>query len=547
MRIWRRIVVRQQSWTTKMDTRVRPRLREHALAGQENLPPQARPIAGLVESDVMLIALEIHGTVVDPHAGQPWQSRSARPLVANAFAQTVTRCQQQAVELSAPHDQDALHWADEADDASRAAEQAAQEADKILDTNITSIDGGMTTSRAVLAEHKADLTLAAERKACGDNRHAERPIERAWILLAAFVFGALDLLLLWRPVFGLTLPPDSSTMIFKWCMALFFTLAQALFVDFAVQRFHDREQVSTDRRNAVLDRNRALRAGDFSRTAPDETQLREADHDYRQAMYLLIATAMMMGLIGAVRVAKITREGARTVAEATLFGAVIGLILAGMILLVAWLACRSNDLGRRLCTGAHIVAEIDERFRRAREHATDSCAESRRLLARATDAQARASEEREWVMSAYRQAMLLAAGWLGLDWLPEDSRELAVTRILPVRQEAERKVLETDARLVRVDEWLAGHLTIADHRQPALPASATTPGSAALPALRTRVLTTDHRLVPIEQQLEPAPRIPVLLLAVGGAAVILAAFLTAHTLDPAATQTLASTPFTLVA
>jgi hypothetical protein len=511
---------------------VRPRLREDGRLGQEHLPPQAAPIAGLVDPDVLLIACEIHGIVIDPATDQPWRGQRKEPLVRSAYSQAVTQCQQQAVELSKPHDQEALHRVNAADRASRDAKHAMAESAKVHDETVIGVDGAAVTARAAIAGHAADEELAAERAVSGDHRHAERPFDRVWVILASGIFAVLDLLLLWRPALGLS-GTLSSTMIFKWGMAFFMAAAQMLFVDFAVLRFRSKEQISTDRRNAVLDSNRAIELRRPSRLAPRPQQVDEADDGYRGAIYLLIAAAMAMGLIGASRVAKILRGGSQSVMEATLFGALIGMFFAGLVLLVGWLACRGNSLGRRLREGAQVVDGIRARQESIRAAARSAGTAARRQLALAGESVTLAAEHRAYVVSAYQQAMQLVTGWLGLDQPPQET-EVTVTRELLTRNEFDGLRSEVEARLTDVETWLAGG-TVTAEVLPALTGATdgpTEPGRE----LALRVFA-GRTIVPLEQSLEPKPRTPLAVLAAGLVMVASTAFLTAYLIEPTITAT----------
>jgi len=519
-------------WNKRRDADAEPsqppprRLRQRKI-GIEYLPRRARPTAHLADLDVLLIASDIHLRVVDPTTEQPWDADRREALVGNSFAVEVTSCHQEAVELSTPEDEVALHWVNRAEAASQAAKHAIDDARRIPDDNTEDVNGAAVTARAVAAEHDTDRSLAAEREVTGDYRHTERPIENAWIVVAAAVFAVLDLLLLWRPVLGLSFT-GSAGMVLKWCLAVFFSIGQALFVENVLRRYRERERDSNDRRAAVQDRNRVVRRAVLGQSLPPEPDLKDvadADQRFVDAMYWLLLASALLGLIGAVRVAILSRGSGQSVAEATLFGAVVGLILGGLVLLVGFLSCRGNQLGTRLRSGARLIVDVDRRIAAACAEALAAADVARHDLSMAAAARSRADETRVWVVSAYWQAMLMASGWLGLDAPPTQNPSLTVDRTLPVRDEAERKRGEIERVLADVEEYLATRPVLT----PPAPLVAITAGAWAAPghpttAVEVRIRPHDKRIIGLEQELPPRRGTPRLLIVAGVVGAVLVSF-----------------------
>lgn len=435
------------------------RLKERNIA-EEHIPPRARAIWPSIDPQVGTIAVIVHNMVVNPATGQPWNGQTAQVSAPAAFAQGVAMGQEEAVTLSEPEDAEYLQRVDRADEHANLANAMIEDTDKIPDDSVEFPPGSWVNGREAVATHRADRELAAEREQAGDSRHRQREIERIWVVLAAVVLTALDMMLLWRPLLNLG-EINTAGALYKWVLALAFAGAQAFFIDLAVHKYRERERDATERRDAVRDHNRAARRsleqGDLAAVAQSSTdieEIRTADRELQGAYRWLLTTAAIVCVIGVVRVTFLSRGGGQSVAEATLFGAVVGLMLGGVVLLLGSMACRGNRLGERLRAGAAVVADIGDRIQEGEGRVGDARDAARTELAAADRAHIQAENNRAWALGQYRQALLLATSWLALAKPPVDHTELIAPRELAIADAAAQKAHVIADKLRAVDQWL---------------------------------------------------------------------------------------------
>lgn len=443
------------------ESRMQRRLKERHIA-QETIPSQAATLTGQISQQVLAIAVLIHNMVINPFTRQPWTpDQSVEDGARTAFAEGLAMCQEEAVTISLPGDEASLQRANDAECDVDLAGHSIEQTMQILDDNVDYPPGSQCRARQAINEHQADRNLSLERERDGDVRHQQRAIERGWTVIAALVLSGLEVLLLWKPVLGLSAVAFADDLV-KWCLALGFAAAQTLAIDFTVHRFREREREATDRHDAVNDFNRIVRQGPHredlaaaAQSPPDLDKVREADAALTRAHQLLGLVAGGVGLVAIIRVAFLVREIGRSILEATVFAAFVGLLLGALVYLLGLIACRGNRLGDRLRAGAEVVADIDNRILEGTNrvaHARDS---ARLNLIAAAEARTWAEETREWVVDQYRQALLLAARLLGLPQPPVALSELVVSRELKVADATSKKIDEANNKLIKVNQWLA--------------------------------------------------------------------------------------------
>ncbi|MBV9161854.1 MAG: hypothetical protein JO281_09950 [Pseudonocardiales bacterium] len=426
---------------------------------ENQLSEQAWLDRGKIDPDVFATAVTIHNGVINPNTGQQWGDRPIEVLFVNSCVDMAGECQNWTREQCRPHDYCSLQRATQAREVVAVAKDAMHDMEKEREENVKDSLGGVSPVRDVISNHKSDLVLAADRERDGDNRHLDKPVAHAWIVVSASVFAALDLVLLWRPVFQLA-AVSSARMLGQWVAAVALTAATTLFIETTVRHYRRAERQSTDRRDAVRDRNRAVRrvqSGNFSVITgrePDLTQVDTVDGKLRSAGALLLGAAAATAVIGAARVAYLARGGGLSILESALFAVVAALFLGGLVVLMGSLSCRGNRLGDRLRFGTEVVIGVEQRDRERRQEVAEAREEARRLLVAADKAAAQAAETHEWVIAGYQRSMLLSCRWCGLD-----------TSVLkgvgfgagprPLAEEAASKKKEVVALLKVIDEWLA--------------------------------------------------------------------------------------------
>ena len=508
--------------------RMRHQLTERNI-GEEQIPHQAKVVWGNIDRQQGTIAVLIHNLVVNPHTGQAWNGRSIEAGAPLAFAQGLAMAQQEAGDQSLPDDEECLRHATQASQHADIAGAVIEETEKILDDTVEYPPGSRCIGRKAIAGHHADQELARQREQDGDSRHQQRPVERYWIILAALVLAALDVMILWRPLLNLD-SLDSAGSLYKWVLALAFAGAQALSIDLAVHKYCERERANTELRDAVKDYNRSAQGGLAESDLAAVTQrpralddLPAADEKLRAAYRWLFTTAAGVGVIAVFRVAFLSRAGGQSIIEATVFGAFVGLFLGALVLLIGSFACRGNRLGDRLRAGAGAVADIESRIQEGDRQVAEARDAARGELTNAEKARARAVDTREWVLQQYRQGFLLATGWLGRAKPPVALADLVVPRKLEIAAAATDQVHAASNKLEVIDRWLAGKHVVAETL-----ADSSTPGAAlALPQATSAVRIIEAprpgehgRVVPVGCRMDPAPTEPRWLLVVATVAAI---------------------------
>lgn len=436
------------------------RLTERNLA-EELVPDQAKAVWSSIDPQQGTIAVLIHNQVVNPSTGQLWKGQSVETLARPAFANGLAMAQQEAVDLSQLDDEEYLQHADRACRYANSANAMIEETEKILDDTVECPPGSRCSGRKAIAKHHADQELARQREQDGDSRHQQRPVDRYWIILAALVLSALDIMLLWRPLLNLG-SLDSARALTEWGLALAFAGAQAVAIDLIVHKYREEERTNTELRDTIKDHNRSARRGlaqrDLTALAHRPLALDElpaADKRLRTAYRWLLTTATAVGIIAVFRVAFLTRSGGQSIIDATVFGAFVGLFLGLLVLRLGSFACRGNRLGDRLQASVAVVAHIESRIQEGHRRATEARDAARLELTNAEIARARATDTREWVLKSYWQALLLATGWLGLTKPPINlADELVAPRQLEIAATATNQVTAVNDKLNIISQWL---------------------------------------------------------------------------------------------
>lgn len=503
--------------------------------GKEHIPDQAKVVWGNIDPQLGTIAALIHNLVIHPSTGQPWNGQSVAVAAPPAFAQGLAMAQHEAGELSLPDDEEYLRRASEADQQADLAGATIEDTEKILDDTVEYPAGSRGSGREAIAKHQADRELARQREQDGDSRHRQQEVERHWIILAAVVLAALDVMLLWRPVLNLG-PLDSAGALYKWVLALAFAGVQALSIDLAVHEYRERERANTELRDAVKDYNRTAQRGLVQRDlaavaqAPQPVEdLPAADEKLRAAYRWLLTTAIGVGVIAVIRVAFLSRSSGQSIIEATVFGAVVGIFLGALVLLLGSFSCRGNRLGERLKAGAAVVADVESRIQEGGRWVREARDAARLELTDAEKARARAADTREWVLGQYWQALLLATGWLGLAKPPVDHTELVAPRGLEVADAAARRVETVSCKLQVIDQWLAGKQIVVEPVEPsttgtALALAAGTPAASVGRLVEGPQPGERGGPVPVGYRINPPPTEPRWLLVVAAVAAIGIAF-----------------------
>lgn len=507
------------------------RLRERNFAA-EDVPPQARAIWPALNTQVAIIGALIHNQVIDPATGQTWRGQQMESLTPTAFAQGITMAQEEADDMSRPEGDEYLQHANQADEQANHACAVMEDVEKICSDLVEFPPGSRCSGQEAIAQHQADRGLAGQRERDGNSRHRQRPIEWMWIVLATVVLAALDVMLLWSPLFNLG-SLNSAGALYRWVFAFALAALQAFGMELVIRKYRDHERDATERRDAVRDCIRAAQHGPVRSDrvavapAPLATEIDTADRELRVAYRWLLLTATAFGIIGVVRVAFLSRGSGQSLAEATLFGAFVGVMLGALVLRLGEVASRGNRLGDRLQAGAAVVADIECRVQEG-ERRVGAYRDATRLeLTTAESARARAADTQQWVIGQYQQALLLAASWLGVTKLPAEHSELIVPRKLDVCDTATHQVQVVIGKLAVVDHWLANPQYTASLAKGApgavLEPTAGPPAEATRPIFDGPAPGQPGGLVRVGYQIPPVPtESPWLLIALAAAAVAIA-------------------------
>lgn len=533
-------------WRSDRDddaNRARPRRKQLPSRNlvEEQLSPQARLARGQIDGDVFGTAVTIENRVIDPSTGLQRTNGNRTPEASfvSACEDMILECRNWIRKQCGPDDADSLQCTNDALEAATPAIDMMQNLEMALEENVQDPRGGRSPIRVVMANHRSDQMLAADREREGDNRHLDRPVARAWIAVAAGVFAVLDMLLLWRPVLHLA-ALDSARMLLQWVIAGALSAATALFIEITVRHFQRAERNSTDRRDAVRDRNRAVHSDNhsaFGAPSLDPSQIDTADAELRSAGGWLLGAAVATAVIGAARVAYLARISNLSVVEAALFAVVAALFLGGLVVLMGFLSCRGNRLGDRLGIATGIVEAVEQRDRECRENVADAQERARRLLVTADQATARGDETRAWVIEGYLRSMMLARDWCDLDTSVFDGvqpRFNASSR--PLAEQATGRKREALAVLEKIGKWLekpqgvVERLRGADTVRALPPAPRGAPAGGRIVAPPQEDEETDVKL--LADSMPEEPRISRWLMALGAAAAVATAVVIAVVTAP---------------
>lgn len=505
----------------------------------ENTPRQALAALGSVDPGVWTAALSAYMNVVDPQTGQTYHGQPIEEAASGVIPLTAASCRSLAVKYSTDIDKQVTDLEVTAATRLATAVDHIEHATGLLDEPITGPDGETISGRRLQAVRQVDEELARQRSAEGDSRHTEESWASGWRILAATLLGALDILLLWKPLLNLSFE-SSSGSVFRWAIGIGLTGLQVLAIEWCARQYVNAERVSVDRRGAVGDYNRPLRTGRIvsNRPTPTLEEVDEADRHMSFAYKVLVALATFIAAIGGVRVAVLGKRAALSIFEAALFGVIVGLILGVLVVLMARLYCRGNLLGDRLRTERDVMDELNEKLQFTRDAVATERENALAALADADLLSATAARIRTQTVADYWRSIQLAWTWFGL---PHSQLDFASFECEALPELTDSEPIRTDLRmkLARVNEWLADRPTVFDHTPAmALPhAASAAPEPAAGSARFTPLMQPrDGQLVisgPRPVDLPPVPEPPHTWMFVGVGFSVLAVILTA-VLSPSA-------------
>ncbi len=128
-------------------------------------------------------AVTIENRVIDPSTGL-WRTNGNRTPEASfvsACEGMILECRNWIRKQCGHDDADSLQCTNDALEAATPAIDMMQNLEMALEENVQDPGGGRSPIRVVMANHRSDQMLAADREREGDNRHLDRPVARAWI------------------------------------------------------------------------------------------------------------------------------------------------------------------------------------------------------------------------------------------------------------------------------------------------------------------------------------------------------------------------------
>lgn len=476
---------------------------------EEMVPIAAKVVRGATPTGIWGAAVYMHNIIVDPTTGKPWHGKELDVMAPSAFQQGTAEFVSVAVKESEAEDATAH------DHAERARQHVDQAVDRIehtatiLDDLYDGPNGSPVTGLDLIVQYQADQVVAGQREAEGDTRHLDRRFEHGWVVIAAGVLAILDLILLWRPLLGLGYGFNSDSVV-KWVVGGALAAAQALFIESVLRYYRRVERASCDRRSALTDYNRSvgLKAarGDLSASVdpqPNPEDLVSADQRLSIAERLVIGAATMTGVVCGVRVAILGRESGFSVVESAVFASIIGVVIGALVILLAWLAQRGNQLGDRLRRGEESVARVEAEVQQARAAVADLREQAWSELSQSQTLSTAAAQTRDEIADSYWAAMSLTCSWVGFDSdkIPRPDSQLCRVSILTLTTKLRAS---TENRLHGIDAWLAQRSTV---RRPVAAAMAAI--SAVTPAATTAVVPVSTAPPSANQVVVIKPGVPV--------------------------------------
>lgn len=508
------------------DGGVRPRVWHH-----DAVPPQGRPLvnSGRISAETLGIAVEVHNDVADPHTGQPHAPKHLDRSVAVAVEVAWTAAQEDAQRAARPIDDAFVARAATAAGLADDALAQMAETDAIAHQMVEAPSGAQLSRQQVAQEHRADDELARRHEAEGSHRHRQREVPRWVVVVGAVVYGLVDLLLLYVPVLNLGGISDAGDVV-RWGVALVLSMAQAILLELALNGYRQAEREAIDLRDAVRDRNHAVKVERIAADV-DPVDIAGADDRLVRAQNWLVLLAGVTAVLAAFRIAVLVREAQRPIAESALFGAAIGLVLGLLVWVLGRTLCRGNALGDRLAAGGEVIAETDELVENGLADVRDLRTQIDAWLAAARKARGRGDEVRYAIVAAYKQGIDRALIWLDVPGPAGSGVHDVTQREIPVVRDGERHVTAAEAVLARIATWLGEDAAAALHRQiesgPFAEAEpAPTGRTAALEYTGQTTGATTIFVSPI-QALTPMPPEPRVLLGAAAALTVTAAVLAA--------------------
>jgi hypothetical protein len=423
---------------------------------EESLTPAQINARANTKPAVWSRAVRLDQMLRDPETGDlPADDAERNTRTAVIAERLVVDAQESAVAAADPQDQASLALSQEAGTSLTAADDQIAEAEKIPDQPYETPGGGLAPARQIIHDHQDHLVLAAEREREGDSRHRDVAYPRAVSILVGVVLFALDLGV-WAQWLGLG-ELTSSTMLFKWVVAVVVSTLQSIAAAWAVERFAQKDRISADQRAAVADYNRTtdrrVRQGQAVGQAPDLNEVRAADQQRARTQQILIAVAAAGGILLAIRIALIAVDSGQPIAIAAVVGVVIGLLLTAVIVGLGYKFCRGNTLGDQIAAGSSILDEIDDDVRNAVENVVTARTSAQEKLNEAHKAATAADAIRASVVGDASESLLLFAAWTGA---PRDllERPRIDARELHTAIAAKQVRDELAPRLETIDAWL---------------------------------------------------------------------------------------------